>query len=84
MVAVPRPSPCGGWTPGDALAVLTVVVGIGLVALGTYAHFGAVVARVIGDCDGCAPWHPLFVIAPLVVGTAAAVAASYYLAGRWA
>lgn len=40
-------------------------VGLGLLGFGTYAHF-SVVGRT--RCDGCQPWHPLFVLAPLVAG----------------
>lgn len=47
------------------LPVLLSFVGLTLLGFGTYAHL-SVAGR--SHCDGCEPWHPLFVLAPLVVG----------------
>lgn len=47
------------------LPALLSIVGLTLLGFGTYAHL-SVASRT--HCDGCEPWHPLFVLAPLVVG----------------
>lgn len=43
------------------------VVGLGLVGIGVYFN-----RQLAGHprCDGCEPWHPLFVLSPIVLGTA--------------
>lgn len=59
------------------LAGLLLVAGLGLAGYGGYVHV-TVAARVsAGRCDGCAPWHPLFVLAPLVAGAALVLLAGY-------
>lgn len=68
-----------GWTPRRAVAGLLLLVGLGLVGWGGYLHL-TIAGRVrAGACDGCAPWHPLFVVTPLVVGTASLLAAGALL-----
>ena len=58
------------------LGGLLLVAGVGLAGVGSYLHV-TVAAQVRAEgCDGCDPWHPLFVLAPLVVG-----AVSVLLAG---
>lgn len=47
------------------LPVLVAAVGVVLLGYGLSAHR---LATGVARCDGCAPWHPLFVVAPLVVG----------------
>jgi hypothetical protein len=50
-----------------------LTIGLALASYGAYLHF-SIAARVrAGNCDGCAPWHPLFVVAPLVLGSALAL-----------
>ena len=65
------------WTKRDLLGGLLLVPGLALAGYGSYLHF-TVAARVsAGQCDGCAPWHPLFVVAPIVVGAALLLLAGY-------
>ena len=60
--------------PSKILASVLFVAGIALLGYGTYTHFSiAGVAR----CDACAPWHPLFVLAPLGLGALLVVGAAY-------
>lgn len=42
------------------------VVGFGLVGIGVYFN-RSLAGR--PRCDGCEPWHPLFVLAPIVLGS---------------
>ena len=68
--------------PGDrtltghsAFVGLLLVSGLGLAGAGTYLHL-TIAARVsAGQCDGCAPWHPLFVVTPIVAGVVIAAVA---------
>lgn len=47
------------------LPVIVTAIGVVLLGYGLSVHRSVTgVAR----CDGCAPWHPLFVVAPLAVG----------------
>ena len=62
----------GGWK--KALVGIFSIVGLGLVSYGAYTHF-SIAGQV--RCDGCAPWHPLFVIAPLVIGSALILSTGY-------
>lgn len=55
---------------------LLLLVGLGLLMYGSYAHLSvANTAR----CDFCAPWYPLFVLAPLSVGGAFVLSSVYLL-----
>lgn len=66
----------------DIVLGLLAVGGLALAGYGTYLHF-SIAARVsAGQCDGCAPWHPLFVVAPIVVGTVLLVLAGYLITRR--
>jgi hypothetical protein len=56
-----------------ALAGAALVVGVGLLASGVALHLRVSGTLATGTCDGCEPWHPLFVVAPLVVGSALAL-----------
>jgi hypothetical protein len=49
------------------LTALLSAAGLALLGYGTWMH-----VSVAGQarCDGCARWHPLFVLAPLAVGGA--------------
>lgn len=60
-----------------AVASALLVVGLGLGGWGTYLHLSLSGRIQAGVCDGCAPWHPLFVVAPLVAGTTLLTAAGY-------
>lgn len=65
------------WTKRDLLGGLLLVPGLALAGYGSYLHF-SIAARVsAGQCDGCAPWHPLFVVAPIVVGAALILLGAY-------
>ena len=62
-----------------ALPLVVAAVGVVLLGYGASAHLSVTgVAR----CDGCAPWHPLFVVAPLVVGGLFVVVGSALFARR--
>ncbi|WP_255148941.1 hypothetical protein [Halorarius halobius] len=52
--------------PGRLLALGVLLVGVGLALTGLGFHVEAAGAR----CDGCAPYHPLFVLAPVASGAA--------------
>jgi hypothetical protein len=61
------------------LAGLLVAAGLGLVGWGTYLHLQLAGRLGAGACDGCSPWHPLFVVAPLVLGSGLLVTGGYVL-----
>jgi hypothetical protein len=61
------------------LPVLLSTAGLALLGYGTWMHL-SVAGQV--RCDGCTPWHPLFVLAPLAVGGTLSIAASALLAFR--
>lgn len=69
------------WTTRTRLGGLLVGVGVALVGYGNYVHL-TVGDRTLGHCDGCDPWHPPFVVAPLVAGATLALAGSSLLAMR--
>lgn len=56
--------------------------GIALAGYGGYTHLSIAAQVASGRCDGCAPWHPLFVVAPLVVGLALLLGAVALVARR--
>lgn len=56
------------WNGSNLLIGLTLFAGVGLIGTGSYFHFTVVTQVSTGHCDGCAPWHPLFVLAPLGLG----------------
>lgn len=49
-----------------ALTALMAGLGVSLVGYGAYIHV-TIAAKT--RCDACDPWHPLFVVAPLVIGS---------------
>lgn len=52
-------------------------IGAGLIAYGSYMHL-TIGDRTLGNClesGACDPWHPTWVVAPLVVGTLSLVVA---------
>jgi hypothetical protein len=67
----------GTSTVMDLLTVLTLVPGIGFVGVGSYIHLTVTAQARTGQCDGCEPWHPLFVLAPLVVGSLLVLVGGY-------
>jgi hypothetical protein len=60
-------------TGRDVATALLVLPGVGLVAFGGYLHVTIAAQVRAGQCDGCSPWHPLFVVGPLVAGLALVV-----------
>lgn len=62
---VPSSEPTRDRAQVPLLPALLSLVGLALLGFGTYAHL-SVAGR--SHCDGCEPWHPLFVLAPLVAG----------------
>lgn len=65
MFSAPPSHPARSRAQVSLLPALLSLVGLALLGVGTYAHL-SVASR--AHCDGCEPWHPLFVLAPLVVG----------------
>lgn len=53
---------------GTILTWLLLAVGTGLVGYGGYVHFTGG-QRTLSHCGGCDPWHPLWVVTPLVLGS---------------
>jgi hypothetical protein len=66
----------------DVLAGLIGFVGLGLAGYGLYSHFSLAAAVRAGSCDGCAPWHPLLIVAPIVVGSVSVLGTVVYAAYR--
>jgi|GEM_PF-1857445 hypothetical protein len=73
----PTPLPL---TPKRIASATAVLVGLALASYGGYTQYTISSALARGACDGCAPWHPLFVVAPLVLGIALVAAGSYAFA----
>lgn len=69
-------------TGKNLLAGLLLVAGLGLAGYGGYVHFTVAAQVRAGQCDGCSPWHPLFVLGPLVIGVTFVVVASFLLSRR--
>lgn len=72
--------------PGRPVARLLAsglgLVGLALIGYGGPVHLSVAAAVGRGRCDGCAPWHPMFVVAPIVVGAALLTVAGFLLARR--
>ena len=52
---------------------MSFVAGLGLLAFAIEYHF-----EMVGEsCEGCAPFHPLFVIAPMVLGAILTLGGAY-------
>lgn len=68
------------WTPSDLLGAVLLVPGVVLAGVGGYFHVTIAAQMNAGRCDGCEPWHPLVVVAPLVVGAVLVLLAGYLLA----
>lgn len=59
-----------------------LAVGLALASYGAYLHM-SIAGRVrAGNCDGCAPWHPLFVVAPLLLGSVLVLGGGYVIYRR--
>ena len=56
-----------------------LTIGLALAGYGAYLHVSIATRVQAGSCDGCAPWHPLFVVTPLVLGSAFVLAGSYLI-----
>lgn len=78
-MATPDPGERRDRTGRELLGGLLLVPGVVLAGVGGYFHV-TLAARVrAGRCDGCEPWHPLVVVAPLLVGVACLLLAGYLL-----
>jgi len=53
-------------------AAVDLLIRLALPISGLSVHLETAGCLAAGACDGCSPWHPLFAVAPLVVGTAPA------------
>jgi len=67
-------------TPRRAASAIAALLGIPLASYGGYTQYELSRQVATGACDGCATWHPLFVVAPLLVGVALIAAGSYAFA----
>lgn len=73
----PTPLPLTQKRIASAVAALA---GLALSSYGAYTQYTISRALARGACDGCSPWHPLFVVAPLVLGIGLVAAGSYAFA----
>jgi hypothetical protein len=56
--------------------------GLALSGYAAYLHV-SIASRVrAGSCDGCSPWHPLFVVAPMALGATLVLGAGFVLSRR--
>ena len=67
----------GGRSVAERIARPLIVVGLGLVGWGTYLNLRLGAQLSAGRCDGCAPWHPLFVVAPILLGAVLVLSGTY-------
>jgi hypothetical protein len=63
-----------------AASAFVALLGIALASYGGYTQYRIASRLAAGACDGCSPWHPLFVVAPLALGIALIAGGSYVLA----
>lgn len=61
------------------VSVLLVIAGLAVAGIGWYIHLTVTTEVTAGQCDGCAPWHPLFVVTPLVLGLGLVLVGGYRL-----
>jgi hypothetical protein len=67
-------------TPKRIACATAALVGVALASYGGYTQYTISQRLARGVCDGCAPWHPLFVLAPLVLGVLLLAGGSYAFA----
>lgn len=67
-------------TPARVACVTAALLGLALASYGGYTQYTIANQLGTGACGGCAPWHPLFVVAPLVGGVLLLASGSYALA----
>jgi hypothetical protein len=78
---VPTPQSSSSLLTPTRLASATVaLLGLALASYGGYTQYTTASRVVASACDGCTPWHPLFVVAPLVAGVVLLAAGSYAFA----
>lgn len=68
------------WTRSDLLGGMLLVLGVVLAVVGSYFHVSIATQVNAGQCNGCEPWHPLFVLSPLTIGVTLFLLAGYLLA----
>lgn len=68
------------WTRSDLLGGMHLVLGVVLAGVGSYFHVTIATQVNAGQCNGCEPWHPLFVLSPLTIGVTLFLLAGYLLA----
>ncbi|WP_049902747.1 hypothetical protein [Halococcus agarilyticus] len=70
-------------TPLERVLVgMTGIVGAMSIGYGLYAHISVTAMMGARHCDGCTPWHPLFVVAPLVGGAVLVLGTVAFLVSR--
>lgn len=76
-VVSPMQSATAPITPTRVACATAALLGVILASYGGYTQYTLSRAAAAGACDGCASWHPLFVVAPLVVGIVLVAGGSY-------
>ena len=64
------------------LQAVLALAGVGLAGYGSYLHLTLAAQVRAGRCDACEPWHPLLVVAPIVVGVVLILGAGYLWSRR--
>lgn len=67
------------WIRRDLLGGMLLVLGVVLAGMGGYFHVTIATQVNAGQCNGCEPWHLLFVLAPLSIGATLFLLAGYLL-----
>jgi hypothetical protein len=67
-------------TPTRVASASVALLGMALASYGAYTQYRISRQLAAGACDGCAPWHPLFVLTPLIAGIALLAGGSYAFA----
>lgn len=67
---------------GRLLSTGLALIGLALVGYGGSVQLTVTAAAPHGRGDGCDPWHPLFVVAPIVVGVTLLLVAGLRYARR--
>jgi hypothetical protein len=71
------------WIGSDLLAGLLLAIGTVLTGVGGYFRVTIATQVSAGRCDGCEPWHPLIVLAPLITGGILLLLAGYLPSRRY-